>query len=111
MEKLIISYQKESGNDGTIYNQTIKTNKKIMDLFNKYIKELKEKTIKKFVLSNEDMKILYYLEELQEGKNFTTLTTLDYFKGFYIKNIYQPPKKDKDIERILLNRNTIIKVL
>ena len=111
MKNLIINYQKEIGKDGAIYTQTIKTSREIAEKFNKYVEKLEEETTKKFVCNNNDMKILYYLKMLQQGKNYINLTTLDYFKGFYIKEIYEPPKKDKDIERILLNRNTIIKVL
>lgn len=110
MKNLTINYQKEWGNDGTVYSQTITTTKEIAKKFNEYIKGIKQEIAKKFVYSNEDMKILYYLEDLKEGKNFTTLTELNYFKGFYIKNIYQPPKKDRDIARILW-RNTIIKII
>jgi len=110
MKNLTINYQKEWGNDGTVYTQTITTSKEIIKKFNEYIRKLKEETHKKFIYNNEDMKILYYLEELKEGKNFIGLTQLGYFKGFYIKNIYNPPKRDKDIERILW-RNTIIKVI
>ena len=110
MKNLTINYKKEWGNDGTVYTQTITISKEIAKKFNKYIEGIKKEISKKFVYSNQDMKILYYLENLEEGKNFTTLTELNYFKGFYIKNIYIPPKKDKDIERILW-RNTIIKVI
>ena len=107
MKDLTINYQKQWGKDGTVYTQTIKTNKNIIELFNKYVKELKKETYKKFVLNNSDMKILYNLKELTTSKNYINLTTLDYFKTFYVKKIYIPPKRDKDIERILY-RNTII---
>lgn len=110
MKDLTINYKKQWGNDGTVYTQTIKTNKNIIKLFNKYVKELKEETCKKFMLNNSDMKILYNLEELTLNKNYINLTTLDYFKTFYVRKIYIPPKRDKDIERILC-RNTIIEAV
>ena len=110
MSNIIINYKKEWSNDGTVYNQTIKVNKKIMKDFNKYIKIKKEAVQNKHILSNEDMKILYYLEYIEEGKNYTTLTTLDYFIKFYWHNIYIPPKKDRTFERMLW-RNTIIQVI
>lgn len=109
-KKIIVNYQKEWGNDGTVYSQTITIKKEIAKKFNNYIKQLKEEAHKKFILSNEDMKTLYYLEEVKEGKNYTHLTTLNYFTSFYLKHIYTPPKKDKNFERILY-RNTIIKVI
>ena len=110
MKNIIINYCKQWGNDGTVYTQTIKINKKMAEKFNAYIQELKQEATKKFVFSNADMKILYYLEELKEGKNYTTLSQKDYFIAFYLKEIYEAPKKDRDFERIL-DRNTIFEVI
>lgn len=110
MEKLIkVNYQKEFGEDGTVYTQTITTTKEIIKKFNAYVEELQEKTLEHFIYTNEDIAILHNLELLLKDKNYTTLTTLNYFKTFYIKEIYKPAKRDKDFERILW-RNTIIKV-
>lgn len=125
MENLKVNYRKNWGNDGTVYTQTIKTTKEIAKKFNEYIKELKEETAKKSILHDEDMKILYYLEELKDGMNYTGLTTLEYFKTFCIKNIYasKAPKRNlSTVERLailrqvkpyerILKRNTIIEVL
>ena len=108
-----INYLKKYGTDGTVYNQTITIDIETAKMFNDYIKMKKMQVEQAFkekrTYSNEDMKILYYLEELKEGKNYTHLTTLDYFMNFYLKCIYEPPKKDKTYERILW-RNTIINV-
>lgn len=112
-----VNYLKEWGNDGTVYTQTITIDKKTATEFNKFIKEVKKEIAKKFIYDSADMKVLSYVNELKEGKNFTHLTELDYFKAFIIKNVYMPLvykygiKKDKNIERILINRNTIIKVI
>lgn len=108
MKNLTINYQKEFGNDGTVYTQTIRTSKEIIRKFNAYIEELRESVQNKFILSEEDMKILYNLDLLLNDVNYINLTTLNYFKIFYIKEIYKPCKRDLDFERILL-RNTIIK--
>lgn len=105
-----INYFKEWNNDGTVYTQTITIEKKYIEKFNELVRAKREEISKKFIISGEEMKILSYLEELQEGKNYTHLTTLDFFMKFYLKYIYEPPKKDKDFERILW-RNTIIKVI
>ena len=105
-----VNYLKEWSNDGTFYNQTITIEKKYIEKFNEIVRAKKEEASKKIILSNEDMKILYYLEELKVGKNYTKLTTLDYFMKFYLKYIYEPPKRDKNYERIL-ERNTIINVI
>lgn len=108
-----VNYLKEWGNDGTVYNQTITIDIETAKMFNQYIQMKKQQVEQSFkekkTYSNEDMKILYYLEEIKEGKNFTSLTELDYFMKFYLHNIYEPPKRDKNYERIL-NRNTIINV-
>lgn len=108
-KNIIISYQKEYGKNGTIYNQTIKISKEIQENFNKYLKEIKNNINFKKQWSNEDLKISCYTECLQEGKNFLTLTMLDLFMKFYLKTLYTPPRKDSTYERIKW-RNTIIKV-
>lgn len=105
-----VNYLKEWGKDGTVYNQTITIEKESIKGFNEMARAKKEEIAKKYIISGEEMKLLSYLEELHEGKNYTTLTTLDFFMKFYLKYIYEPPKKDKNYERIL-NRNTIIKVI
>lgn len=109
MKNLTIDYKKHWGNDGTVYTQTITTTKEIIKRFNTYVEELQDKTHKHFAYTNEDIAILDKLELLLKNINYTNLTTLNYFKTFYIKEIYKPAKRDKDFERILW-RNTIIKV-
>lgn len=105
-----INYLKEWGKDGTVYNQTITIEKEHIKKFNEIVKEEKETKSKKFIFTNEDMDILYGLEELKEGKNYTNLTTLSYFIWFYKNYIHKSSEKDKDFERILW-RNTIINVI
>lgn len=97
-----INYLKNWGNDGTVYNQTITIDKNIMGKFNEYINKIK-------AIRESQRYSTIYIENLKEGKNYVTLTTLDYFMKFYLKYIYEPPKKDKMYERILW-RNTIINV-
>lgn len=111
IKKLTIDYKKHFANDGAVYTQTIKIPFNIAFEFNLYVNELKEKTEKKSFYTSEDLKILDYLMHINfYNKTFINLTTLDYFKTFYIKKIYKPAKRDKDFERILW-RNTIIKVI
>lgn len=97
-----INYLKRYGTDGTIYNQTITIDKNIMGKFNEYITRIK-------AIRKSQRYSTIYIETLQEGINYISLTTLDYFMKFYLHNIYEPPKKDKTYERILW-RNTIINV-
>lgn len=108
MKNLKIDYKKSYGNDGTVYSQTITTTKEIIKKYNEYVEKTKEAIHKNFVLSNENLKSLTYLKPLQYNINYLHLTELNHFKRFYLKEIYQPPKKDIDFERILW-RNTIIK--
>lgn len=75
-----------------------------------FIEEEKNKIKNNFIYTNEDMKLLCYVDFLEMGLNFTHLTTLEYFITFYKKFVYNPPKKDANFERILY-RNTIIKVV
>lgn len=102
-----VNYFKKWGNDGTCYTQTITINKDIMFKFNNYVKKEKNKLNNKKIYSNDEMRILYYLETLESGINYTTLTTLRQFIYFY--SIYIS-KKDKNFKRILY-RNTIINVI
>lgn len=105
-----INYQKKWGNDGTVFTQTIKIDKDMAEKFNKYIVKLKDEAVKKFICEEKDMKIIYYLEPLLNNVNYTTLTTLQYFVNFYLKNYIHGAKRDKDFERILY-RNTIIEIV
>ena len=106
-----VSYRKNWSKDGTFYNQTITIDKKTAALFNDYVERAlqrdKEEIQKNHIITNEQSMREYYLKRLAIGANYTYLTTLDHFISFYLKAIYEPPKKDKDFERIL-NRNTII---
>lgn len=97
-----INYLKEYGNDGIVYSQTITIDKNIMGRFNEYITRIKD------IRKSQGYSTIY-IETLKEGINYVSLITLDYFMNFYIKYIYEPPKKDKTFERILW-RNTIINV-
>lgn len=113
-KKIVVNYQKEWGNDGTTYTQTIKISFDIAFNFNKYVDHLKEKTEKEAEkthnYTSEQLKILDYLLHINfYNKTFINLTTLEYFKKFYLQYVYTPPKKDKNYERIL-QRNTIIEV-
>ena len=110
-----INYRKNFDNTGTVYNQTITINKELAEKFNKYISDIKNRINYKKTWDNEDLKISCYLTMLEintlfETLNYINLTTLNYFIKFYLKTIYNPPKKDKDFERIKW-RNTIIKVV
>lgn len=112
-KKMIVSYRKRWGTDGTCYRQTIKINDELKEKYNLYLMGLKTAIDKEFYkrhcYSENDLKIKS-LEYLQDGVNYTNLIHLDLFINFYIKEIYTPPKKDKDFERITFN-NTIIEVI
>ena len=110
-----IDYKKHFGNDGTVYDQTVTIPFDVAKQFNKYVDDLKNEIIRKIEInhywSNEDNKILDYLEKINMNDcTFTTLTTANHFKKWYFDNIYQPPKKDAFYER-LKYRNTIFKVI
>lgn len=110
MKDLRVNYFKKIGNDGTVYTQTIKVPFEIAFKFNQYVDDLQTKINKKNIYTSEDLKILDYLIHINfYNITFINLTTLEYFKKFYLKFIYNPPKKDKNFERILY-RNTIIEV-
>ena len=106
MDKITINYKKEFNiYNEKEYNQTIIVSNEIKEKYNEYIKELKE--IHKEWADLDGTILHHYVKFLRDGKNYLTFFDLDYFKKFYLKKIYTPPKKDKNFERIL-NRNTII---
>lgn len=105
-----VNYFKEWGEDGTVYNQTITIEKEHIEKFNEFIRAEKQEVENKKVITSDELKTLMYLNELTEGKNYTTLTTLRNFIYYYRLHIYNPYKDEKDLKRIL-NRNTIIKVI
>lgn len=110
MKNLTIDYKRNFGEDGTIYTQTITTTTEIIKKYNIFIEKVKEKIHKKFTFDDKDLKALTYLKTLSSNDiNYLHLTELDYFKTFYVKEIYQAPNRDIDFERIL-KRNTIIKI-
>lgn len=110
---MIINYLQRWGTDGAHYTQTIKIDKVVAEKFNNYLLKLKSEIdnnfFKNHYYSENDLKIKS-LDYLWDGVNFTNLIHLELFINFYLKEIYQPPKKDKNFERIL-HRNTIIEVI
>ena len=106
MKNCKVNYIKKYGKDGTVYNQTLTINFDIAFNFNKYVNELKEETATHFYYTNEDLKILDYLETINfYNPTFTNLTTLTHFIEFYKKNYINGPQKNKFFERIK-RRNT-----
>lgn len=106
-----INYLKHSGNNGTIYTQTIKIDKWLMKYYNKYLNNLKIDVEKQFskkrCYSEKDLKIKS-LDYLKKGINLTNLTQLDVF--LQVINDLNKQGYNFDFKRILY-RNTIIEVL
>ena len=101
-----VNYIKKHDRNGTSYNQTVKIPFDMAFKFNKYIDTLKEETSTKFYYTNEDLKIMDYLEKINfYNPTFTTLTTIKYFIEFYKKNYINGPEKNIFFER-LKYRNT-----
>lgn len=106
-----VNYLKHIGNNGTIYNQTIKIDKWIMKYYNNYLNNLKIDIDKQFsekhCYSENDLKIIS-LEPLKKGTNFINLIHLDVF--LQAINDLNKQGYNFDFKRILY-RNTIIEVL
>lgn len=101
-----VNYIKKHDRNGTSYNQTVKIPFNMAFEFNKYVESLKTKIADQFYCSNEDLKILDYLEKINfYNPTFTTLTTIDHFIEFYKNNYINGPQKDLFFER-LKRRNT-----
>lgn len=107
---MTIDYKKHFGPGGTVYRQTITINDKMAIKFNKYLQKEKEKIINNFIYTNEQLDLLS-IEPLEMGANYTHLPTINHFTTFYVKNFINGPKKDKNFQRILFDRNTIINVI
>lgn len=103
-----VSYQKEFGNNGTVFTQKIKVNRDVVDRFNKYVNQVKNKINDKYKkehsIDYQHLKILTYLDELYKDYNYLSLTQLHFF--MYFMSYYE----HKDIKRIK-DRNTIIEII
>lgn len=106
-----VNYLKHIGNNGTIYNQTIKIDKWIMEYYNNYLNNLKididKQFLEKHCYNDNDLKVKS-LEYLKEGTNFTNLIHLNIF--LQVINDLNKQDYNFDFKRILY-RNTIIEVL
>ena len=96
--KLIVSYQKNWGENGTVYTQTVKVPSELLTIINtkinKAIKEKSHPTI-------EDNHRHIFLSPLQGKKNYTTNTTSKLIKQ-ELGNL------GVDTTRYLSDRNTIV---
>lgn len=111
MNKCKVNYIKKYSKDGTVYNQTVTIPFDIAWNFNKYVNDLREEVGSHFYYTNEDLKILDYLETINfYNPTFTTLTTIDYFIEFYKNNYINGPQKNLFFERIK-RRNTCFIVI
>lgn len=97
-KKLIISYQKEWDENGTVYTQTVKIP---IELFNSINDKLKEAIKNKKHNTITDNFKHVYIKTLHKGKNFTTITTSEIVR-------YELAQLGADISRYLTERNTII---
>lgn len=105
-----VNYLKHIGNNGTIYNQTIKIDKWIMEYYNNYLNNLKididKQFLEKYCYNDNDLKVKS-LEYLKEGTNFTNLIHLSIF--LQVINDLNNQGYNFDFKRVLY-RNTIIEV-
>lgn len=96
--KLIVSYQKNWSENGTVYTQTVKVPSELLTIINtkinKAIKEKSHPTI-------EDNLRHIFISPLQDGKNYTTNTTSKLIR-------HELGSLGADITRYLSDRNTII---
>lgn len=108
-KKIIVSYQKRWGTDGTCYNQTIKLDKNFIKYINKLIKKYHESDdeLKNIICDRVGFSKYYdcYLDELntKESINYLFLTQLSFIYYYLSINNY-------DVSRIK-RRNTIIQVI
>ena len=107
MKKISVSYQKEFGNDGTVYTQTIKISKNfLLFLADKINKEIKSGYKNYCDYAFKDMlKAECYLQKLDTSKNkhFLTLTQLRF--------VYPYLQFNFDASRVKTDRNTILQVI
>lgn len=114
MKKISVSYQKEFGNDGTVYTQTIKISKNFLLFLAKKIKDeiksdYKNHTSNAFKNSGyaygDKLKAVCYLKELDtsKDKHFLTLTQLRFIYPYIAFNF--------DASRVKTDRNTILQVI
>lgn len=106
---LKVSYNKEMGEDGYIFDQKIRIDRNLAKNFNKYIENTKNNInnnySKNHIMNYRDLKILNNLNILYKDYNYLNLTQLHYF--MYYLSYYE----HKNIRRIFNNRNTIIEII
>ena len=108
---MIIDYKKHYGNDGTVYNQTIKIDKWLKEYHNNYLLKLKIETDNNFIKNhsyNDKDLIIKSIEYLENGINYTNLIQLDIF--LQVIDELNHNGYNFNFKRILW-RNTIIKII
>ena len=107
-KKIIVSYQKRWGTDGTVYDQTIKLDKSFIKYINKQVRYYHNASndVKSIICDSVGFSKYYdcYLQELDASAkiNYLFLTQLKFIYYYLSINNY-------DVSRIKA-RNTIIKV-
>ena len=108
---MIIDYKKHFGNDGTVYNQTIKIDKWLAEEFNIYLMNLKQEAdqcyYKDHCYTALQLKIKS-IDYLEKGTNYTNLIHLDVFTHL-LENLNKKGY-NFDTKRIL-DRNTLFVVI
>lgn len=101
--KLIVSYQKNWGEDGTVYTQTVKVPSELLTIINTKInKAIKEKSHPTIEDNHRHIFLSpLFLSPLQGKKNYTTNTTSKLIKQ-ELENL------GVDTTRYLSDRNTIV---
>ena len=96
--KVIISYQKEWGENGAVYTQRVKIPEKLLNCINTKLNEVINNKKHSTITNNFNH---VYIQTLHKGKNFTTITTSEIVR-------YELKKLGVDVSRYLTERNTII---
>lgn len=97
-KKLIVSYQKNWDNKGTVYRQTVKVPSELLTILNSKLNKAIEEKGHSTITDNFNH---VYISPLQDGKNYITNTTSKLIRQ-ELENLWI------DTTRYLSDRNTIV---
>lgn len=103
MKIYAINYQKHYGNDWTVYKQTIKIDKELMEKYNSELEKEYWRINSLKVYSYHDMKLLSYTKKLENWINYLHLT--------WLEKLFEIVRRELGKNDRMLYRNTIVEVL
>lgn len=104
MENIKVSYNENWDCEGYHTTQNIKLSKNLLDSFNIFLADCRKPIEKKYLISNEEMKLLAYGKNVVNLNRCLNLTQLRLLYQFLTQN-------NIDCSRVKTDRNTMLIVI